>query len=118
VSEAKLVNLILTECSRDNARLFRLNAGQAWSGTIIERSARRLVLLDYHPVRLAPEGFSDIAGWTAEDGVAIFTAIEAKYGKNRPTVVQQSFVDAVLRAGGRAGVAYSVPDAQRIIRGA
>jgi hypothetical protein len=117
LSEAKLVNLILTECSRDNARLFRLNAGLAWSGTIIERSARKLVLLDYHPVRLAPEGFSDIAGWTTDEGVAIFTAIEAKFGKNRPTISQESFIEAVRRAGGRAGIAYSVEEARKIVSG-
>jgi VRR-NUC domain len=118
VSESQLVAQILLETSRGpTTRLFRLNAGQAWSGTITERTARKLVLLDYHPVKLAPEGFSDIAGWTTVDQRAIFTAIEAKFGRNRATAPQLSFIDAVVKAGGRAGVAYSLEDARKIIAG-
>jgi hypothetical protein len=118
LSESKLIAQILLESSQSSdTRLFRLNAGQAWSGTIIERTARRLVLLDYHPVKLATEGFSDIAGWTTVDHRAIFTAIEAKFGRNRATHPQQSFIDAVVKAGGRAGVAYSVDEATAIIAG-
>ena len=109
--------------SRDEVRLFRLNAGAAWAGTIVERTARKLVLLDYHSVRLAPEGFADIDGWTSVtvtpdmvgQRVAIWTSVEAKFGRRKATPQQQTFINVVNEAGGRAGIAYSVDDARRII---
>lgn len=115
--ESALLAEILTTHSRGDVRLFRINAGHAWSGTIVHRTARIITLRDYHPVRLACEGFADLAGWSPRDGHAIFTAIEGKYGRNRPTAEQIAFLEQVRRAGGRAGVAYSLEQAAEIIRG-
>jgi hypothetical protein len=60
---------------------------------------------------------SDLLGWTTEDEVAIFTAIECKGARTRTTPEQVAFIDVVRRAGGRAGIARSVEDAGHIIRG-
>jgi hypothetical protein len=47
--------------------------------------------------------------------VAIFTAVEVKQPKKKPTEVQQNFINVVLEAGGYAGVATSELDALNIV---
>jgi hypothetical protein len=117
MSEGELLADILLNCSRGDARLFRTNAGIAWAGQIIERTAARLTLLNYHPVKLGPEGFADLNGWVRGENYAIYCAIEGKVGIRRPTAAQAAFLELVRSHGGRAGVARSVEDAQRIIAG-
>lgn len=46
--------------------------------------------------------------------VAVFTAIECKTALGQPTDAQLRFIDAVRRAGGRAGIARSAADAVQI----
>jgi hypothetical protein len=58
-----------------------------------------------------PVGFSDIMG-IAPDGRPLF--VEVKKPGGRVSVQQQRFIEAVRSRGARAGVAYSVADAQRI----
>ena len=48
--------------------------------------------------------------------LAVFTAIEVK-DKGRPTPEQLAFIDVVRKAGGLAGVARSVEEAQAILDG-
>lgn len=115
VSETELYTDILTEYSRGDTRLMRLNAGQAYQGRVIERTPGRLILAPWYPIRLATEGVSDLLGWTGP--TATFLAIECKWGRRRPTAEQEAFIATVQRAGGRAGIARSVEDAGRIIRG-
>ncbi|ABB56758.1 VRR-NUC domain-containing protein [Synechococcus elongatus] len=55
----------------------------------------------------------DMVGQT----IALFTAIEVKTPTGRVTPEQQSFIDFVQRSGGRAGVARSMQDANKIISG-
>lgn len=47
----------------------------------------------------------------------IFGACECKVGKNKPTDKQQSFLDAVRRAGGAAFVIYSVQELEDALEG-
>jgi hypothetical protein len=44
-------------------------------------------------------------------------AIEAKIGRRQATPEQMAFLDLVKRSGGRAGIARSVEDAGKILRG-
>lgn len=68
-------------------------------------------------------GGSDGIGWTSvvitQDmvgaTVAVFTALETKLGKRKPTTKQANFLAAVKNAGGIAGAAYSPADAVRIV---
>lgn len=125
MSETELYTEILTEYSRGNTRLFRINAGMAYQGRVIERTPGRLILAPWYPIRLAAEGVSDLIGWTtvavAGDGglerAALFVACEVKFGRRKPTPEQESFIATVQRAGGRAGVARSVEEAGIILRG-
>jgi hypothetical protein len=128
VSESSLYAEILAAHSKGNTRLFRQNAGFAWQGQVIEQTPTRLVLLHPRPIRMGVPGMSDIAGWTTVeidgDGYcglvaepAIYTAIEVKSRTGRLTPEQSAFLELVRRSGGRAGVARSVEDAGRIIKG-
>ena len=114
MSESDLYAQILTAHSHGAVRLFRVNAGMAWQGRIIEQSPTRLVLAYPRMIRLGVEGLSDLLGWS-EGG--IFTAIEGKSGTGRLRPAQRAFIDLVCRSGGRAGVARSVSEAGAIIRG-
>jgi hypothetical protein len=127
VSESKLYTDILTAHSRGPTRLARLNAGMAYQGKVIERSPHRLILAPWYPVRLAPEGWSDLIGWTSIEQpspfsggggyqkFAVFVGIEGKIGRARTTPEQDAFLETVRRMGGRAGVARSVEEAAIII---
>ena len=57
------------------------------------------------------KGSSDIIGMTPSGQ---FLAVEVKTSKGRVRPEQEAFISAVLRAGGRAGVARSVADALKI----
>jgi hypothetical protein len=114
MSESSLYPAIIGKHSRGDTRLFRINAGMAYQGRVIERTPGRLILAPWYPVRLANEGVSDLIGWTTG---AIFTAIECKSARGRATPEQQAFLDTVRRAGGRAGIARAPEDAGKILRG-
>lgn len=114
MTESDLYGPILIAHSRGDCRLFRINAGFAYQGRVLERTPQRLVLSPWYPVKLASEGISDFIGWSAG---CIFTAIEVKGPKTRVTAQQHGFIDLVRRNGGRAGIARSVEEAGEIIRG-
>ena len=103
---------VMLELSRDDCRLWRVNAGVSWQGRVVERTASRLVLSPYYAVKLAPIGFPDLAGFSAP---CVFTGIEVKFGRDRVRPEQQSFIDMILEAGGRAGIARNLDDAKRIV---
>ena len=123
MSEAELLAQIQLACSRGDTRLFRFNAGIAWAGRIAERTPRELVLLDYHPVKLGPEGMADLVGAHSVEvtqamvgsKVAVFCGVEGKAGRRQPTDAQLAFIHMVRSLGGRAGIARSVEDSQRIL---
>ena len=67
-------------------------------------------------------GSADLIGWTIRtvtpdmvgQQVAVFTSIEVKTPTGRIRPEQQQWLDAVQAAGGIAGVARSVEDAQAL----
>ena len=61
------------------------------------------------PVTITP----DMVGQT----LLVFTAVECKTAIGQPTDAQVRFIAAVVRAGGRAGVARSAAEAVAIARG-
>ena len=70
------------------------------------------------------KGSSDLIGWTPVEvtqemvgkHVAVFTAIECKTDKGKPTPEQLYFIGRVQGDGGFAGVARNVKDALKVIR--
>ena len=110
-SEQTIQQQIRLQCSRGHVRLHRNN-----TGTLRDQHGR--------PVSFGlAKGSSDLIGWktvtVTEDmigqQVAVFTSIEVKSPTGRIRPEQQQWIDAVQAAGGIAGVARSVEDAERLI---
>jgi hypothetical protein len=116
----KLIQLALGRL----ASMFRQNVGQAWTGDAVKLPSGDVLIRNPRPIRLGLcKGSSDLIGWrsmvvTAEmvgRKLAIFTAVEVKALKGRPTDDQQNFIDRVREAGGFAGIARSPAEALAII---
>jgi hypothetical protein len=111
VSEQRIQQEIRIACSNGDTRLFRNN-----TGTLRDANGR--------PVQFGLcKGSADLIGWKrvtitpdmVGSTVAVFTSIEVKTATGRLRPEQQQWLDAVQAAGGIAGVARSVEDAQRIM---
>jgi len=111
LSEQRIQQEIRLAVSHGSTRLFRNN-----TGTLKDQNGR--------PVQFGLcKGSADLIGWkrvtiTPEmvgQQVAVFTSIEVKTPTGRIRPEQQQWLDAVQAAGGIAGVARSVEDAQRIM---
>lgn len=113
MSEQALQQRIRLALSRGVTRLWRNNTGM-----LRDQQGR--------PVRfgLCP-GSADLIGYTTVtvtpdmvgQRLAVFTAVEVKTATGRPTTEQAAFLDHIRQAGGRAGIARSVSDAERITEG-
>ena len=94
----------------ENERLFRINAGMAWTGDIIKRTPNTITIRNPRPFHGAPTGWPDTCGWTTVtitpemvgQPVAIFTAEEHKTGRQRikKGTRQAGFRDIITRMGG------------------
>ena len=109
-SEQTIQQHIRLACSKGNCRLFRNN-----TGSLLDKNGR--------PVQFGLcKGSADLIGWrtvtiTPEmvgQQVAVFTSIEVKSATGRLRPEQQSWLDAVQKAGGIAAVARSVADCERL----
>jgi hypothetical protein len=110
VTEQQIQQHIRIACSNGDTRLFRNN-----TGTLKDANGR--------PVQFGLcKGSADLIGWrtvtvTPEmvgTQMAVFLSIEVKTPTGRLRPEQQQWLDAVQAAGGIAGVARSVEDAQRL----
>jgi hypothetical protein len=111
VTEQQIQQHIRLTCGGGTTRLFRNN-----TGTLRDQHGR--------PVTFGLcKGSADLIGWrtitiTPEmvgQQVAVFTSIEVKTATGRVRPEQQQWLDAVTAAGGIAGVARSVEDAQQLL---
>lgn len=106
---------------------FRVNIGKAWTGSLVERLPGNKVLIhDARPFNTGlPAGFSDTFGLTpvtitpdmVGQTIGVFHAIEYKAAGGKISPNQQAFIAAILRNGGRAGVARSAEEAVAIALG-
>jgi hypothetical protein len=110
-SEQQIQQHIRLTCSTGSTRLFRNN-----TGTLRDQHGR--------PVSFGlARGSADLIGWRTVtitpdmvgQQVAVFTSIEVKTPTGRVKPEQQQWLDAVQAAGGIAGVARSVEDAQALL---
>jgi len=110
VSEQRIQQEIRLAISHGDIKVFRNN-----TGTLRDQHGR--------PVQFGLcKGSADLIGWrtvtvTPEmvgQRIAVFTSIEVKTPTGRLRPEQQQWLDAVQAAGGIAGVARSVEDAQRL----
>lgn len=110
-SEQRIQQQIRLQCSRGPVRLYRNNCG-------VLRDQRGV------PVRYGLQpGSGDLIGWrtvtiTPEmvgQQVAVFCSIEVKSSTGRLRPEQRQWMEAVQAAGGIAGVARSVEDAEQLL---
>ncbi|MHB0785554.1 VRR-NUC domain-containing protein [Bradyrhizobium sp. 5.13L] len=131
MGEADLMRLLQRFASQLGARLFRQNVGQAWvgkpergNGRMVRLGPADVLLRNARPFHAGVAGMSDLGGWmpvqvTADmvgSTVAIYTQVEVKDG-TRPTKEQAAWIEAVNKAGGRAGVAHNEAELAQIVRG-
>ena len=113
MKESDIQKLIMIAISENGGIVFRNNCGVLLNPAGI-------------PIRfgIGNPGGSDLIGIkptiiTADmigQTIGVFMAIEVKTATGRVTKEQQTFIDAVCRAGGRAGIARSVNEALEIAR--
>ena len=111
MSEQRIQQEIRLALSRGPVRLYRNN-----TGTLRDQHGR--------PVSFGlARGSADLIGWRTVtitpdmvgQQVAVFTSIEVKSATGRLRPEQRQWLEAVQAAGGIAGVARSVEDAQSLI---
>ena len=113
MSEQAIQQRIRLAVSRGATRLWRNNTGrlrdergQLVTFGLCPGSAD---LIGYRSVTVTP----DMVG----QRLAVFAAVEVKAERGRPTPEQTAFLEHVAAAGGLAGIARSVEDAERILGG-
>lgn len=102
-SEANIQALILMALSQAGCLVWRQDTGAY-------KDPKSVRLIRYGLCK----GSSDIIG-ISPDGKFLAVEVKTKTGRVRPE--QETFIAAVKRAGGRAGVARSVDDALKIANG-
>jgi len=129
MSEADLMRRLQALASKLGARLFRQQVGMAWTGKVerhigmVRINAGDVVIRKARPFHAGVAGMSDLGGWTPVDvtpgmvgsTVAVFTQAEIKTAQGRATAEQVAWIDAVNRAGGRAGVARNEEELRTIL---
>lgn len=110
-SEQTIQQHIRIACSKGDTRLFRNN-----TGTLRDQHGR--------PVQFGLcKGSADLIGWTTRTitpamvgtTIAVFTSVEVKTSTGRIRPEQKQWLEAVQAAGGIAGVARSVADAEVLL---
>ena len=97
-NESDLYGAIRKSASKLGGRLFRNNVG------LFMTMAGNLTMGGL------PTGSSDLIGWMPKDGLAVFSVVEIKSGRNKTSEDQDRFIIAVRKAGGFACVARSVEE--------
>lgn len=114
--EQDIQNTIRIEFSRQipHGLLFRLNVGQAWTGSrVLHNPDGSLTIFEPRPFNSGiPTGFSDLFG-VLPGGRALF--VEVKSLKGKPSPAQENFLNTVSMRGALAGVARSFEDVLKII---
>lgn len=100
MTETDLMNLIEIEVSKLHCRIFRANAGSFRS-----LDGKRII-------KGFPKGFPDLVGWNDKGQILL---IECKVHPNKPTPEQLKFIALAKKFNCKAGVAYSVEEAIKIV---
>jgi hypothetical protein len=87
-----------------------------YRGHLVDRTQSGMIRGDYKgkgwAVKLSRPGTSDITG-CSKDGK--FIAIECKIGKNKPTDLQNAYLEEIRKRGGIAIVAYDLKDVEAVL---
>jgi len=124
--EKALLNKILLEAAKlaGMVKLFRNNTGQAYAGTVVQRTKFQITLNPFRVVKFGLiTGGTDLIGWTSVEitpamvgkKIAIFTGIEAKVGNLETSPAQETFLRVANEDGAIVGVARTPEQINEII---
>lgn len=121
MSESPLLKQLRLRAPQLDAVLLRNNVGMGWIGEGLPRrqpdGSITITLKHARPLHAGlGEGSYDLIGWTRRNSLAIFTAVEAKYGRTATTKQQIAFGNAVRMSGGIAGIVRSVEELEELLR--
>lgn len=100
--------------SQEEGIVLRLNSGSAWGGKLVDTPEYGPVIINPRKIALCPEGTPDLLYIGPEGKVAW---VEVKDAKGKAREAQERFLNLMHRLGHRAGIARSVADALKILRG-
>lgn len=123
MAESKVIKETMIVASKKGWRLFRNNTAKAWAGKIfrspmpcsVRIEPSDVVVRNAFPIEAGLcKGSSDLIGWqtiviTQEmvgRKIAVFTAVEVKYGSTTTTEDQSNFIEKVTSAGGYGKIIY------------
>lgn len=107
-SETTLQNEIRLELGkRKNVRMFRNNVGMI-NGVQFGLCVGSSDLIGFQSVTVTPE--------MVGQKIAVFTAIEVKTPKGKPTPAQTKFIEIVRKFGGIGAIVRSVDDAVELLK--
>ncbi len=130
MTEADIMRRLQKLASTLGARLFRQNAGQAWVGKVergpgtVQIGPGDIVIRNARAFHAGHPGIADLGGWrpvviTADmigSVIAQRLEVEVKTARGRATDEQRAWIDAVNRAGGRAGIARDDDDRAALVK--
>ena len=114
MTEQDIQNSIRLDLSKKGI-LFRTNAGQYYQGKLVySNEFKQPVLINITKIMGLPKGFTDLL-FCGFDGQVAFIEVKTTKGAIRPE--QEKFIKLMQKYGYKAGVARSVNDANKIIKG-
>jgi hypothetical protein len=115
-AETALQHRIMLALSEAGCIMWRNNTGQAWNGRLLLQQPGSVTLANALPIKYGLcVGSSDLIGIHRATGR--FVAVEIKTPKGRASTEQQRFINAVLTAGGIAGIVRSPAEALALLPG-
>lgn len=123
-ASTKMERLIMLALSEAGSTVFRNETGGFWTGKVVHKAQDQVTLSNARMIQCGLcVGSHDVIGWTpvtvtqdmVGETLAVFTSVEVKTGKGRPTTEQLSFEAAVRGAGGIAGIARSPEEALSLL---
>ncbi len=102
MKETALVQQVITYLNFKGHFAWRNNTGATRAGKFNERF-----------IRFGLPGSADIFG--VDKATGRFIAIECKVGRNKPTALQEDFLEQVRKRNGIAVVAYNLTDVEGIL---
>lgn len=105
MSEMELVHWTISRLSMAGYTVWRQNAGRIPIKNDYGKITRMVIV--------GHKGVSDIIGFSP---TGRFCAFECKIAPNKPSPIQQLFLDDVNRAGGIGELVYTTEDVERIIK--
>ncbi len=127
MKESNFARECLLAASMAGARMFLNPRGQGWVGKLVSYVGGILTLRGASKVTfgVGPDGAGDALGWQTVivtpdmvgKPIAVFCSWEFKTETGRIRKGQPEWRDAVIRAGGRAGIVRSTEEALAVLNG-